>query len=172
MNRAPGSALGWLQFERAAPELAALGRERIDDFGFVFFATLSRDGAPRVSAVEAYVVDDHLVVNMMSKSYKAKDLLRDGRCMVHTPIVDRDGRPGEFKAREQAHEIKPGALWDAVADYIEHKIEWRPPKRSHSFIVLVERAAFIAYDDDGTQRVVRWRVGEPVVNEAFPLDKQ
>jgi hypothetical protein len=164
--------LGWRQFERAAPELAALGKERIDDFGFVFIATSSHDNSPRLSAVEAYVVEEHLVVNMMSKSYKAKDLLRDGRCMVHTPIVDREGRPGEFKARGEARVIAPGALWDAVADHIERKIEWRPPKRSHSFIVLIERAAFITYDDAGTQRVLRWRVGKSLMKEAVPLDQQ
>jgi len=42
----------------------------------------------------------------------------------------------------------------------EARIAWRPPKRSHFFTVEVERAAFITYDEDGTQHVKRWRLDQ------------
>jgi hypothetical protein len=36
-------------FEEAAAELAALGRDRIERFGFVFLGTIRSDGGPRIT---------------------------------------------------------------------------------------------------------------------------
>jgi hypothetical protein len=142
-----------------------LGRERFERFGFLFVGTVRADGGPRVNPVEAYVVDGHLVLNLMRRSRKALDLLRDPRIYRHTPITDRLGSPGGFKAAGRAVPIEDPRLWEAAADVIEARIDWRPPKRSHSFTVEVDRAAFITYDEDGTQHVKRWRHGQPTVQE-------
>lgn len=153
--------LRWVDFEQASPELAELGRTRFERFGFLFVATLRSDGGPRVNPVEAYVVDGHLVLNMMWSSLKAKDLLRDPRAYLHTPVTDRLGAPGEFKLTGRALPVEDPALRKAAADVIEAKIDWRPPERSHFFTIDVERAAFITYDDDGTKHVKLWRRDQP-----------
>jgi len=153
--------LRWVDFEEAAPELAKLGRERLERFGFLFVATVRADGGPRVNPVEAYVVDGHLVLNMMWRSLKALDLLRDPRAYLHTPITDRLGAPGEFKLTGRALPIDDRALRGASADAIEAKIDWRPPERSHFFTVDIERAAFITYEEDGTKHVEIWRRDQP-----------
>jgi hypothetical protein len=118
-----------------------------------------------VNPVEAYVVDGDLVLNMMWRSRKALDLLRDPRIYLHTPVTDRLGAPGEFKAAGRVVPIEDPELWEAAADLIEAKIDWRPPERSHFFTVEVDRAAFITYDEDGTQHVKRWQCGQPTVDE-------
>jgi hypothetical protein len=153
--------LRWVDFEQASPELAELGRTRFERFGFLFVATVRSDGGPRVNPVEAYVVDGHLVLNMMWSSLKAKDLLRDPRAYLHTPVTDRLGAPGEFKLTGRALPVEDPALRKAAADVIEAKIDWRPPERSHFFTIDVERAAFITYDDDGTKHVKLWRRDQP-----------
>ncbi len=153
--------LRWVDFEQASPELAELGRTRFERFGFLFVATVRSDGGPRVNPVEAYVVDGHLILNMMWSSLKAKDLLRDPRAYLHTPITDRLGAPGEFKLTGRALPIEDPALRKAAADVIEAKIDWRPPERSHFFTIDVERAAFITYDEDGTKHVKLWRRDQP-----------
>ena len=153
--------LRWVDFEQASPELAEHGRTRFERFGFLFVATVRSDGGPRVNPVEAYVVEGHLVLNMMWSSLKARDLLRDPRTYLHTPITDRLGAPGEFKLTGRALPIEDPALREAVADVIEAKIDWRPPERSHFFTIDVERAAFITYDDDGTKHVKLWRRDQP-----------
>jgi hypothetical protein len=162
--------LRWAEFEAAASELAMLGRERFERFGFLFVGTVRKDGGPRVNPVEAYVVDGHLVLNMMWHSRKALDLLRDPRIYLHTPITDRLGAPGEFKAAGRAVPIEDPGLWEAAADVIEAAIDWRPPKRSHFFTVAVDRAAFITYDPDGTQHVKRWRRGQSTVYERVAME--
>ena len=145
----------WAHFERAAPELAALGRERIERFNFVLIGTLRSDGAPRINPVEAYVVDGHLTMNMMWRSWKALDLLRDPRILVHSVITRREGDEGEFKLRGRALAIADPDLRDAIADTFEEKIDWRPPDKSHFFWVDIESAAFVIYDE-GDQHMTVW----------------
>jgi hypothetical protein len=144
----------WAEFEEAAPELAALGRERIEQFGFVFIGTIRRDGGPRVNPVEAHIIEGHLVHCMVWRSLKALDLLRDPRAFLHTPVLDSaKGTPGEFKLRARAVEIRDRALRDSIAD----KLGWGHPEHWHYFTADIESAAFLRYDEDaGVQRMIRW----------------
>jgi Pyridoxamine 5'-phosphate oxidase len=146
----------WADFEAAAPALAALGRERLEQFGFVLVGTLTRDGAPRINPVEAYLVDGHLTMNMLARSLKALDLLRDPRVFVHSAITRKEGDEGEFKLRGRALPIEDAALREATADAIDAVWSWRPPPESHYFEVDVEAAAFVVWSD-GEKRVERWR---------------
>ena len=145
----------WHEFERVAPDLAALGRERIERFDCVMIGTLTRDGSPRVNPVEAYIVEGHLLMNMMPQSFKALDLLRDPRLFVHTLITSKEGGEGEFKIRGRALPLTDGRLRDALDNVFDKKIQWRPPRDSHYFDVDVQRIAFVRYAD-GEQERRRW----------------
>jgi hypothetical protein len=147
--------VNWAEFERAAPELAARGRERIEHFDFVLVGTLRRDGAPRINPVEAYLVGDHLAMNMMRRSRKALDLLRDPRILVHSVITRREGDEGELKLHGRAVPIDDEELRGAIADTFERKIDWRPSDQSHFFSVDIESAAFVVYED-GDQHMISW----------------
>ena len=145
----------WADFERVAPDLASLGRERFERFGIVLIGTVRSDGGPRVTPVEVYLVQGHLVFNMMWRSLKALDLLRDPRVFVHSVVTGREGAEGEFKLRGHAVVIEDARLRAASADAIEAAIDWRPPERSHFFAVDVEAAAFVHYEDD-ERRMTPW----------------
>jgi hypothetical protein len=148
----------WADFEQQAPELAELGRERIDAFGFVFVGTIRKDGGPRVNPVEAHVVEGNLALCMIRGSLKALDLLRDPRAFLHTPVLERElGRPGEFKLRARALEVGDPVLRKAIADTLERKSGWRPPNDWHFFTLDVESAAFHRYDEEAdSHRTLRW----------------
>jgi hypothetical protein len=148
----------WADFEEAAPELAALGRERIERFGFVFLGTVRKDGGPRVNPVEAHFVAGHLAVATIAGSLKALDLLRDPRAFLHTPVLDaRLGAPGEFKLRARAVEAWDRALRDALADTVERESGWRPPDDWLVFTMDVESAVFHAYDEaEKVHRMLAW----------------
>ena len=148
----------WAEFEEAAPSLAALGRERIERFGFVFVGTIRKDGGPRVNPVEAHFVEGHLALCMIHGSLKALDLLRDPRAFLHTPILDASsGDPGEFKLRARAFPLEDADLRRAVADTLERESGWRPPEEWHVFSADVESAAFHRYDaESGLHRLTRW----------------
>lgn len=150
--------LTWEEFEQAAPELAARGRRLIEHFQFVLVGTLTKDGSPRITPVEAYIIDGHLLVNMIPRSLKALDLLRDPRVYVHAPVTSKEGSP-EFKLAGRAKVLESEELRKKLDDLFWEMIKWRPRPDSHYFELLAERAAWITYGDS-TQRSLRWREGE------------
>ena len=151
--------LTWREFEQAAPEIAANGRELIERFQFVLVGTLTKDGSPRVTPVEAYIIDGHLLVNMIPRSLKALDLLRDPRFYVHAPVTSKEGSP-EFKLAGRAEVLESRELRQKLDDLFWEMIKWRPLPDSHYFELLAERAAWITYGEE-KQRSIRWRVGSP-----------
>ena len=93
----------WSEIERSQPRLAELGRHRLLGPGVVLVGTIRRDGTPRISPVEPFVMDGDLWLTMMWHSTKAVDLARDPRVLVHSVITSRDGGEGEYKVRGTVH---------------------------------------------------------------------
>jgi hypothetical protein len=151
--------LTWAELEEAAPEIAGHGRELLGTFQFVLVGTLTRDGSPRVTPVEAYIVDGHLLANMIPQSLKVRDLLRDPRVYVHAPVTSKEGSP-EFKLAGHAAVLTDDALKEKLDDIWWETIEWRPAPDSHYFEFLAERAAWVTYDGQG-QTSVLWNSGRP-----------
>jgi hypothetical protein len=147
--------LTWEEFERAAPETAERGRELIERFQFVLVGTLTKDGSPRINPVEAYIIDGHLLLNMIPRSLKALDLLRDPRVYVHAPVTAKEGSP-EFKLAGHTAVLESEELRTKLDDLFWEMIQWRPAPDSHYFEVLAERAAYVTYGDGG-QTSIRWR---------------
>ena len=67
----------WQEFAEKNPELAAVGEARFRRTGLALVGTLRRDGWPRISPVEPFIVDGKLYLGMMWRSRKALDLFRD-----------------------------------------------------------------------------------------------
>jgi hypothetical protein len=149
--------LTWEELEQAAPEIARHGRELIERFQFVLVGTLTKDGSPRITPVEAYIIDGHLLANMIPASLKARDLLRDPRVYVHAPVTAKEGSP-EFKLAGRATVLEDAELRRKLDDLFWEMIQWRPAPDSHYFEFLAERAAWVTYDEG--QHSIRWRLGE------------
>jgi hypothetical protein len=69
----------WTEFEAQAPELAARVRARFEAHNHLLIATLRRDGAPRLSGIEATVAPPRAAGDD-ARSLKARDPLRTGAC--------------------------------------------------------------------------------------------
>jgi Pyridoxamine 5'-phosphate oxidase len=148
--------LTWAELETAAPDITARGRELLERFQFVFVGTLTKNGSPRVNPCEAYVIDGHLLLNMMPQSLKALDLLRDTRIYVHSPVTSKDASEGgEFKLAGRASVLEDAALRRKLDDLFWEMIRWRPAPDSHYFEVLAERLAYHKYGGD--EVALRWR---------------
>jgi hypothetical protein len=146
--------LTWAELEQAAPEIAPQGRGLIERFQFVLVGTLTKDGSPRINPCEASIIDGHLLLNMIPRSLKALDLLRDPRDYVHAPVTAKEGSP-EFKLGGHADVLADAALREKLDDLFWEMIEWRPAPDSHYFEILAERAAWVTYDTGQTS--IRWR---------------
>jgi hypothetical protein len=85
--------------------LTAQGRELIECIRFVLVGTIRSDGTPPISPVEAHIVRGYLMLVMLADTLKARDLLRDRRIPVNSPITYPDDSDTEFKLRGQVVEI-------------------------------------------------------------------
>ena len=138
----------WADFEQAAPELAALGRERIERHGFMLLGTVRRDGTARISPVGVRLVGDQLALCMVRGSTKLRDVLRDPRILLHSPVLNADDPNDELKLRGAALQVEDPELRQAAA-------LWEPPPELEVFVVDVESAAFVAWSK-GELTTTRW----------------
>jgi hypothetical protein len=84
--------VSWSEFASLEPELAEAGRRLLVQFGpgLGYLATLRPDGGPRVHPF-CPIVQGPGLYGLIGDSPKQRDLLRDGRCAIHSfPAVDRD----------------------------------------------------------------------------------
>jgi hypothetical protein len=96
----------WEEFERAAPEMAALGLKQLQTFGLAYLATTRKDGAPRVHPVCPVIAGGRLFVATAPTSPKRLDLLRDGRYVLHVlPGKEEE----EFLVRGRARRVTDAA---------------------------------------------------------------
>jgi hypothetical protein len=156
----------WEEFVRAAPELANRALERFEATRLSILGTNRRDGWPRISPCEVYVVRGELLLGMMWRSRKALDLIRDDRIAVHTPQCDREAAGGDVKLYGRASDVTDPALRVAYADTLQEAIDWRPTEPFNLFAVDIERASFISFGDGA--EALRWTPVEGVVKLRHP----
>ena len=152
----------WGEFEAASPELARLGRGLFDETGLVMLGTTRRDGFPRVSPVEFFIFAGELYLGMIWRSYKARDLQRDARCMVMNTVHDRQLPDGEFKLAGIAAEVTDEAERQAWAAALLEHMGWSPEDDDdepyHLFKVGIVTASFAKIENDDWFRLF-WRAG-------------
>ncbi|MBA2313421.1 MAG: pyridoxamine 5'-phosphate oxidase family protein [Actinobacteria bacterium] len=144
----------WQQFAEAAPELATLGKKRFGDRGLALIGTLRKDGGPRISPIEPYIVDGELMLGMMWRSRKALDITRDPRVTLHSATCEREGTEGDFKLSGRAADVPDAARRDRYGDATEKRIDWRPDEPFHLFSLEIESASYIIFG--AGQKVLRW----------------
>jgi hypothetical protein len=143
----------WRDLEAAAPQIARLGKERLVRTRVALLGTLRKDGSPRISPVEPYLTQGHLVFGAMPRSLKTSDLLRNPRCVLHSAISDPDGGEGELKlygravlAQDQIRESCRDAWWLN-----------RPRDSAEVFSLNIEEATFVSWDiERGDMTIRQW----------------
>ena len=147
----------WQQFASLAPELAALGEAQFARTGLALVGTLRRDGWPRISPVEPFIVDGQLYLGMMWRSVKALDLLRDSRCVVHSTVSDREGTEGEFMVYGRVVEVTNLEERRRFVDAVYAAIGFRPEEPEfHCFAIAIESVAFSQIRDGEMHHLV-WK---------------
>ena len=147
----------WQQFAAQAPSLAALGEAQFARTGLALVGTLRRDGWPRISPVEPFIVEGQLYLGMMWRSVKALDLLRDPRCVVHSTVSDRHGSEGEFKVYGRAVDVTDLDERRRFADAVYAAIGFRPEEPEfHCFAIAIESVVYAVLRDGEFHRQV-WK---------------
>lgn len=154
----------WDELERRQPRLASVGRRRLIEPGVLLVATIRRDGTPRLSPVEPFVMDGALLLSMMWGSRKAADLLRDPRVLLHSIVTGRDGADGEFKVRGRAFVEDDPILQQRYAEQVGEQLGWHPvPGRFHLFSIDIDDVVYLRYDATGDQYLASWPPGREFV---------
>jgi hypothetical protein len=141
--------MNWRAFAEASPDLAELGRDRFQRQELCMLGTLRQTGWPRISPCELDFVGDDLLLGMMWQSPKARDLLRDDRCVVHSATSNRMGTEGDFKLYGRARDQQDDAVRDAYRAAILARIDWEPSGPFHLFAIDVESAGFTVFGAHG-----------------------
>ena len=151
-----GEARAWGDFAAAAPWLARRGRELLERAGVALLGTVRKDGAPRISPIEPVFTGEQLLIGVMPWSLKARDLVRDSRCVLHSAVGGPDAGESEFKLYGRAVEAGED-LRDARAD------AWwvsRPRDDARVLSLAVERAVLVEWDlGRGEMTLTRWSPG-------------
>src|SRR4051794_1972773 len=136
----------WDEFAAAAPELAALGEERLREKELCLVGTLRKNGWPRISPVEPDFVDGELMLGMMPQSPKALDLMRDPRITLHSAVASRMGTEGDFKLYGRAFAVEAAEPRAAYRAVIKARIDWEPDEPNyHLFAIDIESAGFVTF---------------------------
>ena len=153
--------------ELGAPEIARLGMARLDSAHLALLGTLRRDGSPRISPIEPYFAQGHLLIGAMAWSAKAADLRRDPRYVLHSVVTEPDSGEGELKLYGSADEASQDLRSAAGQAWW---LTWAPEKA----VVLtlhIGQAAFVDWDTErGLMTVHRWspRNGYSVASRSYP----
>jgi Pyridoxamine 5'-phosphate oxidase len=155
----------WHDFETAEPRFADLARDRLVGPGVVLVGTIRRDGSPRISPVEPFLLEGDLWLSMLWGSHKAVDLERDPRVLVHSIVTSRTGDEGEVKLRGRCRQESDPTTQQRYAEAVSAALGWRPEVgRFHLFAVDIASVAHVRYDEPtGDQHVVLWPTGEQFV---------
>jgi hypothetical protein len=154
MNMQPS----WSHLKQSAPEFAARARSIIRQWGFMYLGTIRPDGAPRISAVETHLVEGHLVLVLIPQSLKSRDVARDPRVVLQSPIVNAEEPETELKIRGRAQVLPHNELRDSIADAIEDRRGWRPVAW-HVTTVVLEHVS-----------MMEWRAGDLTVTRWDPIN--
>jgi Pyridoxamine 5'-phosphate oxidase len=138
----------WDEFEEATPELAAEAHRRIEEHGFMLLGTIRRDGTPRISPVEARIVEGELALCFLRGSTKERDVRRDPRVLLHSPVLNSGDPNSELKLRGRLRPVEDEAFRAAAA-------LWTAPPEFDVFRLDLESAALIEWSK-GEMTVSRW----------------
>lgn len=145
----------WEEFAAACPAIATLAEERFRRHELCLVGTLRADGSPRITPCELDLAAGHLLLGMMWQSRKAKDLLRDPRCVLHSCTTDRMGTEGDAKIYGRGIAVTDPELRAAYQDAVKARIDWAPEEPNfHVFAVDVRSAGYITFAEP--RRVLTW----------------
>ncbi|MCK6565685.1 MAG: hypothetical protein L6Q80_13205, partial [Dehalococcoidia bacterium] len=90
----------------------------------------------------------------MWQSRKCLDLLRDGRCTLHSTTSDKSGQQGDAKVYGQATPLAPERE-EGYWRHIFERMNWRPEGPAHVFTIDIEAAAYVVFEQE-KMRMLRW----------------
>jgi hypothetical protein len=152
----------WRQLETAAPPIARLATERFDAMRVAMLGTVRGDGSPRISPIEPYLSQGHLLFGAMSWSRKTTDLLRDPRCVLHSAITAPDAGDPEIKLYGRAVEATPEIREGCSSGWWQTRHD-----AAVVFVLAIELATSIEWNlHEGQMLIQHWSAANGLTEES------
>lgn len=151
----------WADIERDAPDFATRVQRALDAGKHKTLATLRRDGAPRISGTELDFFDGRAYLGSMLGAVKARDLLRDPRCALHSATVDTElTATGDAKLSGRALEVTDAAEIAAFVQRGQEEGHEQPPDAFHLFRIDIDDVSLLTMGDPPDHLVIEhWKAG-------------
>lgn len=130
----------WSELERAAPDIASFGRDRIDG-KLAYLATIRSSAKPRLHPVTAILSDQRCFIFAEPESTKVRDLNANPHFGLHCAMSDSSGSSGEFQVMGQVVEVQDPTLRAEA----EASSTFRPSARSILYELEIEEAIATSY---------------------------
>ncbi len=141
------------------PDIAQRGEALLFQFGIglAFFATLRKDGAPRLHPISPVISQGRLYALIGTTTPKYHDLRRDGRYALQAFPPPGDDATGEFYLTGRAVYVEDPAL----AGRVLHDAKHPPAADEVVFELLLDRAMYTHWErgEGGKMRKIsrKWR---------------
>jgi len=150
----------WSDVEREAPDLAARARRSFDAGKHKTLATLRADGSPRISGTEVDFFAGRAYLGSMLGAVKARDLLRDPRCAIHSATIDTDLTIGDAKLSARALSVTDAGEFAAFVASRSEAAPEHPPEDFHLFRLDISEVVLTGIGDPADHLVIEhWREG-------------
>jgi general stress protein 26 len=147
----------WKGVTTAAPELAQAARELFEANKHLTIATLRKDGSPRISGIEAQILEGDLWFGSMPDALKARDLQRDPRFALHSGTGDASAWNGDAKVAGRAEEITDPERMKAIFEAMGHP----QSGPSHLFRAELSEVSTVRLGEPADHLLIdSWREGE------------
>jgi hypothetical protein len=146
----------WQTLRTLAPDMVTIGEARLRRFRLAMLGTIRADGSPRISPVEPYLGRGELLFGLIRGSAKARDLLRDPRCTLHSIVDDPDAGDPELTLRGRFAEVEPSAR------QAEPDAWWLSFEEAAPLVgtIELEAASLLRFDlENGELSVMHWTPG-------------
>jgi pyridoxamine 5'-phosphate oxidase-like protein len=142
----------WRSLRTDAPEIVAVGEERLLRFRLGMLGTIRADGSPRISLVEPHIGGGELLFAVIHGSAKAGDLERDPRCALHSIVDDADAGDPELTLRGRFVEV------DEATRGADPEAWWLSYAERHPVVgtIELEAATLLRFDVAGEISVMSW----------------
>ena len=104
--------------------------------------------------MEPFFAGGHLLLGVMARSAKARDLQRDPRCVLHSAVTAPDAGESELKLYGRAEEVQDEAVRSSRPDawWTAH-----PPKTARVLSLEIGRAELVSWSlEAGEMTVTGW----------------
>jgi hypothetical protein len=150
----------WQDVVDSEPAFAQAVQALFDAGKHKAIATLRKDGAPRISGIEAQFADGELWLGMMANSQKLADVHRDPRIALHSPSTEPP--EDQSRANEWSGDAKLSGHLVPMDDAMRRAVAGDAPEGDY-FTVDIEEVVFTRVGTPADHLDVQlWRPGKPL----------